>query len=150
METTERLGEKLKELFEVLPLDFAMPSLRGDGGPKAAHAVVESIQILPVIMAGLWLYVDDLDRSHDLSQGIPTATGAYWHAIMHRREGDFSNSKYWFRQVGNHPVIGELGYDPYRFVDDCETDRGRNEARLVDLQRREWKALFDWCLKEVR
>lgn len=148
METTDRLGEKLKELFEVLPLDYAMPSLLGSGVSDTA-SVVEGIQTLPVIMSGLWLYVDDLDRSHTISQGIPTATGAYWHAIMHRREGDFSNSKYWFRQAGSHPAISELGYDPYRFVDECEADGGRNEARLLDLQRREWKALFDWCLAEV-
>jgi hypothetical protein len=48
-------------------------------------------------MSGLWLLAGDLDRSHTISQGIGSAEGSFWHGIMHRREGDFSNSKYWFR-----------------------------------------------------
>lgn len=59
-------------------------------------------------LSGLWLLAGELDRSHSLSQSIETAEGAYWHGIMHRREGDFWNSKYWFRRVGNHAVLAEL------------------------------------------
>jgi len=43
--------------------------------------------------AGLWLHHDFLDESHAISQGIETAEGSYWHALMHRREGDFGNPK---------------------------------------------------------
>ena len=144
METTHRLDEKLKELFEVLPLNRAMPSLLGEGNAPGVD-IVASIQASPEVMAGLWLYVDDLDRSHTISQGISSPTGAYWHAIMHRREGDFSNSKYWFRQVGDHPVIALLDYDPFKFVDACAADRGQNDERKIEQQRREWEALFNWC-----
>lgn len=59
-------------------------------------------------LAGLWLYHDFLDESHALSQEIHTTTGSYWHAIMHRREGDYDNSKYWFRRVGEHPTFARL------------------------------------------
>jgi hypothetical protein len=59
-------------------------------------------------LAGLWLLAGELDRSHTLSQSIETAVGAYWHGIMHRREGDFWNSKYWFRRVCRQPVLAEL------------------------------------------
>ena len=31
-----------------------------------------------------------------------------WHAIMHRREGDFSNSKYWYAKCENHPILPTL------------------------------------------
>src|SRR5262245_31217087 len=58
--------------------------------------------------AGLWLAFGFLDQSHEISQGIETAEGSYWHALMHRREPDFGNSKYWFRQLGTHPVYAEL------------------------------------------
>jgi hypothetical protein len=43
-------------------------------------------------LAGLWLYHDFLDESHTISQGLHTPEGSYWHALMHRREPDFSNS----------------------------------------------------------
>ncbi len=116
---------------------------------SVARELVGGVSAPAPVLAGLWLYVDDLDRSHTISQDIHTATGSYWHAIMHRREGDFWNSKDWFRKVGDHPVIAQIGYDPLQFADDCEADRGQNAAALVELQRREWKALFDWCLREA-
>ena len=59
-------------------------------------------------LAALWLLAGDLDKSHALSQEIATREGSFWHGVMHRREGDFSNAKYWFRQVGNHPAYLEI------------------------------------------
>ena len=59
-------------------------------------------------LSALWLHHDFLDRSHQISQSISDSTGSFWHGIMHRREGDYWNSKYWFRQVGNHPVFSDL------------------------------------------
>ena len=115
-----------------------------------AASKIASFQAPPEIQAGLWLYADDLARSHAISQDIDTPSGSYWHAIMHRREGDFSNAKYWLRLVGPHPAIEVIGYDPYEFVDACEADMGRNSLTLVEMQRKEWKALFDQCLQEAR
>src|SRR5262245_30533650 len=37
-------------------------------------------------LAGLWLYHDFLDESHQISQDLAGPTGAYWHGLMHRRE----------------------------------------------------------------
>jgi hypothetical protein len=33
---------------------------------------------------------------------------SFWHAIMHRREGDFWNSKYWYARCRNHPALTEF------------------------------------------
>ena len=70
------------------------------------------------VHAGLWLWHDYLDESHIISQSLETAEGSFWHAIMHRREPDAWNSKYWWRKVGSHPVLSQLrqqsptlGYD---------------------------------------
>ena len=53
--------------------------------------------------AGLWLWIDELDRSHKSSQSREgDRTCDAWHAVMHRREGDFGNAKYWVRRVGEH------------------------------------------------
>lgn len=76
-------------------------------------------------------------RSHTVSQGIEGTTGSYWHGIMHRREGDFSNSHYWFNKVGGHPVIDEV-----------EGPHGELPQDLVATQRREWQTLFGWCVKQ--
>jgi hypothetical protein len=65
------------------------------------------------VLAGLWQMQDFLDESHQCSQSIEgrgaDSCGDYWHAIMHRREPDWNNSKYWFRHVGSHPVFVPLG-----------------------------------------
>lgn len=63
--------------------------------------------------AGLLQFHDDLSVSHNASVSIEGKgthrAGDYWHAIMHRREPDYSNSKYWFRNVGQHPIFPLLG-----------------------------------------
>lgn len=86
---------------------------RGHDGETAAIALI----------AGLHLRNDSLDTSHRFAQRIEfDATGAYWHGLMHRMEGDFSNGKYWFYKAGNHPAMKEAarhislalrdGFDP--------------------------------------
>ena len=75
----------------------------------SARALRSSGQRLPAACrAGLWLAFDYLDESHEISQGLPTAEGSYWHAILHRREPDAANSNYWWRRVGDHPVFAQL------------------------------------------
>lgn len=108
--------------------------------------------------SGLWLLHDFLDESHAISQDLDTPDGSFWHAVMHRREPDPSNAKYWWRKVGAHPVLGRLrercpalGYayaDPYVFVDFCEAVRGKggpDEHLAQRVQMLEWELLFGWC-----
>ena len=59
-------------------------------------------------MAGLYLYLSCWDEAHTVAQAIETAEGSYWHAIVHRQEPDVSNSAYWFRRVGEHPIFPGL------------------------------------------
>jgi hypothetical protein len=121
-------------------------------------APARDIDAARACLAGLWLYFDYLDESHSVSQEIETPEGSFWHAIMHRREPDPSNSKYWWRRVGKHPVLDQLreqapalGYDfttPEAFVDFCERVRagGSEEEELARrVQLLEWQLLFDWC-----
>ncbi|HTU92007.1 MAG TPA: hypothetical protein VMF69_18130, partial [Gemmataceae bacterium] len=113
--------------------------------------------------AGLWLYHNFLDESHRLSQELHTPTGSYWHALIHRREPDFDNAKYWFRRVGVHPIFEPLrqaaselaaaapppaaflrsqsAWDPFAFVDLCAAvliDRAPCEDLCRQIQKREW------------
>jgi hypothetical protein len=113
-------------------------------------------------LAGLWLYFDYLDESHTISQDLSTPEGSFWHAIMHRREPDAWNSKYWWRQLGEHRVLNQLaaesaglGYhytSPEAFVDFCERVRslGSDEETLAQqVQLLEWRLLFDWCYRKA-
>lgn len=124
-------------MFELLPRDPNAGFI--DLAQEAATGVAAEIQ------AAIWLYVDDLDRSHTISQGIPGPVGAYWHGIMHRREGDFWNAKYWFRRAMGID-LGIAGYEPSQFVDQVEAAGGANPADLVEMQRKEWMALFTYCV----
>ncbi len=102
-------------------------------------------------MAGLWLLAGNLDRSHRISQDDESAAGSFWHGIMHRREGDFSNAKYWFRRVGRHAAMDQMAIDdpdrypdPYVFVDKVELAvRAQDTApELVSTQWIEWQRLM--------
>lgn len=164
----EPLEHALRPVFDALPLDRAMPALVVAKPPDAglgkvvADAVAKAaVAAHPDLVAGLWLYVDDLDASHEVSQNIASATGSFWHGIMHRREGDFSNSHYWFRKVGRHPAMSRIDlagggagagtgvaqYDAHAFIDRVEAAHRQPHppADLVALQRHEWLALFEWC-----
>ena len=118
---------------------------------------VRSPEDASCVRSGLFLYFGALDESHRISQGIGTASGSYWHGIMHRQEGDWSNSKYWFRRTGDHPVFADLGreagrsWDPFEFVDRCAAaSSGRlDESPLIDLQMVEWRALMRHCYRRA-
>ena len=141
------------DLFAILPLDAAMPHLLGSHAPsnevnKAVHTALNSPAIAsrPDLAAGLWLYADDLERSHALSQSLDDATGAYWHGIMHRREGDFSNGHYWMRRANRHPLLQfHPDLDPDALIDDVAHARDGDRPALLSRQREEWQMLFQWC-----
>ncbi len=104
-------------------------------------------------LSGLWLLAGDLNRSHEISQKHSSAEGSFWHGIMHRREGDFGNAKYWFRRVGNHPVITQLQLmcppykDPSIFTDFCcdALSQKNNYEECQRVQWTEWLALMTFC-----
>jgi hypothetical protein len=116
--------------------------------------------------AGLWLAFDFLDESHEISQGLHTVEGSFWHGILHRREPDASNAAYWFRRVDSHAVFPQLAaearalglpqpdgaWDPFAFIDACERHRSDGtdaEMLLRKVQMREWELLFDWCFSRA-
>jgi hypothetical protein len=139
-----------KPLFDALPLDQAMPHLLGSH-PQQTALVEEilrhpALADRPELATGLWLYVDNLERSHTISQSIETPTGSYWHGIMHRREGDFSNSHHWMRRAASHPLRqSRSDLDPDAFVDQVAAAHGKDDPALVERQRAEWQTLFEWC-----
>ena len=138
--------------------------LAGEGDDCEAEAV----------LAGLLQINDYLDESHNHSQSIQgegqDVNGDYWHGIMHRREPDWSNSKYWFRRVGDHPIFFDLAviagqllrdsslpdaerwnrqlgtssnWDPFAFVDLCQTAARDASSELASIARRiQWAEIL--------
>jgi hypothetical protein len=86
--------------------------------PSRQHQLIRSL---------LLLWHDHLDASHIISQGLENADGSFLHAIMHRREPDAWNSKYWWRRVGPHPAFPEIARQAGEFL---AGSRRREEAGL--------------------
>ncbi len=146
MPTSGPTANRLRDCLVSLPLPTA--------NPHSPDTVA--------LRAGLLLLNDFFDESHSQSQSIEGHQNAdYWHAILHRREPDYGNAKYWFRHVGRHAIFGELassvtsmfarsagtlagqlerwrarlitadGWEPFAFVDLCE-------AASKDAELRAW------------
>src|SRR5262245_49662608 len=86
--------EQLAPLTEKLDRAFADASLTGTRADLTRAMVL--------------LWHDHFDAAHTIAQEVETRDGSYVHAILHRREPDYGNAKYWFRRVGQHPCFPEL------------------------------------------
>jgi len=105
---------------------------------------------LVAVRSGLFQLHDALGRSHVLAQSVEGRgrhqAGDYWHAIMHRREPDYANSKYWFRHVGRHPVHAELPRHASAILANAEGDDcARWRSRLLTSDRWDPLAFVDLC-----
>jgi hypothetical protein len=124
--------------------------------------------------AAALLWHDHLEESHAISQTISGPTGCFLHGIMHRREPDYTNAKYWFHRVGQHEVFPEISraalpfltrrgsptlasqlvpnglWDPFAFIDACAHStpdpHHPDRAALVEIQRIEFQALVNHLL----
>jgi len=96
------------------------------------------------VQSGLLLWNDDLDGCHTIAQDLDDPHGAYLHGVMHRREPDYGNSKYWFRRVGAHPLFPQLRTAALELLSEApRTDPFRKALE----KSAEWDALgmVDWC-----
>lgn len=171
------------------PANVALPALVPEQPGQSPAGIARDLRSFPVagclpanasridtqaVLAGLWQMHDFLDESHQCSQSIEglgeDSCGDYWHAIMHRREPDWSNSKYWFRHVGSHPVfvplsdavaqllaedlpssqvtslrrvIADGSWDPFAFVDLCQqATQSRDTVLTRCAERLQWAEML--------
>jgi hypothetical protein len=177
-------GPAIASLLERAPINDLGPGSARQEVRAALSALSPETMVVPealadrdmaaAAVAGLWLRFDFLDESHRISQEIETPSGSYWHGIMHRRELDYDNAKYWFRRVGEHPVFPDLqlaasptaeagvpsqadylrtatAWDPFRFVDLCRAAAGSPALGTLckTIQKAEWELLFDHCYRRA-
>lgn len=159
-------GLELVSLPEFTPRQVSIPKWLRKRCDAVSFQNVQSPPDVIAIKAGLFQIHGDLHASHEYSQDCQGkgrhVAGDYWHGIMHRREPDYGNSKYWFRRVGQHPIFTELaehavgvlqgsqataagewqlrltsnGWNPNVFVDLCEECAHGSDAELVVAARK--------------
>jgi hypothetical protein len=56
----------------------------------------------------------DWVAAHEIVQDISTKTAARLHAYLHRKEGDESNARYWYRQAGEPFPSGQTLDEEWR------------------------------------
>ncbi len=166
--------------WRIAPLDAGRPepSMRQRLAALRAKELLAPRRIVDAeaaqaCLAAVWLWHDFLEESHTISQQVRSPEGSYWHALMHRREGDYSNSKYWLRRVGEHAVFVPLhaaartlaagccgpqidalvqrpAWDPLGFVDLCAAAvQGLTAAAdwCLQVQAAEYRLLWDHCYR---
>ena len=107
------------------------------------------------LRSALYLAVGDLHASHELSQDDPSAIASLLHGVMHRREGDFGNSLYWFNRCRSIELrdAGE-GYSPdglteeYQRAFDARGGQlkpraGADVEAIAEASWQEWRAIVD-------
>ena len=90
------------------------------GGKTIGHA-----ENFALVRGGLLYAIDAIHEAHAFFQDAKGDLGAYWHGMMHRREGDFENARYWFRRAGVLPCFATL----HRAASEFSADMARQADR---------------------
>ncbi|MBV9128359.1 MAG: hypothetical protein JO117_09765 [Verrucomicrobia bacterium] len=149
------------ELERVIRLREADDATLRGGLPVADAALV------PLVRAALFYFLNALPESHAILQKAEGDVAAYWHGMVHRREGDFDNARYWMRRAGEQPTFAELharaadgspnmarqmSWDPFLFINLCEQFRfGADDLRaeVVALGRAEFDVMFSYLWRHA-
>ena len=162
----EGLLEKLTPT-EPLSYDLLIRLREADDAVLSGGRVIVRPENFALVRGGLLYAIDAIHEAHTFFQDAPGDLGAYWHGVMHRREGDFDNARYWFRRAGELPIAGTLHaeaarvsplmarqttWDAYALTGECEqTAHGaeENRAECKALLRVEFDGLLDYCWRKA-
>ena len=164
------LGDKLFNALtprEPLAYELVQRIREADDATLAGKMKVADAAHFSLVRGGLYYAVDALDECHKIFQEDHTDLGSYWHGMMHRREGDFDNARYWFRRTSRLMIADTLheaaahvsplmarqsSWDAYVLTGECEQAvHGAEEKRAecVALLRVEFDGLLDYCWRKA-
>jgi len=169
VERVLRADSLLRKLIpsDILDRELWREIVATDDATLAGTTPIAKPREFALVRGGLLYALDDLEGCHRVFQDAHSDLGSYWHGMMHRREGDFDNARYWFRRAGSLPVFAKLHgdvasfspdmakqslWDPYLFTGMCEQARHGAEddqGELPRLQRAEFDALFDYSWRQA-
>ena len=67
---------------------------------------------LPKALQALWHeFKGDWNRAHEIVQNASDAESAWVHAYLHRKEGDLSNARYWYRRSSQPEFKADLNQE---------------------------------------
>ena len=97
------------------------------------------------VEAALWLRLGLIDRAHEIVQDGKRGTAAYLHGVVHRLEGDYWNSKYWFRQVRDESLMETIGNKIIHSLEDSRYTEPALELKLIQSNQFQFDAFVDTC-----
>ncbi|MCM8526905.1 MAG: hypothetical protein NE327_10335, partial [Lentisphaeraceae bacterium] len=120
-------------------------------------------------LAGLMFAQDYIWEGHEIVQDYPDLEASWWHAYMHRMEGDYGNSAYWYRRVGTpsaytdffelvkelpldtkvSPIQEETSWDPFEFNGYIKNHKNISEESLRKVHTLELKYIFSLCFQKA-
>lgn len=66
-------------------------------------------QVLPPVLQALWYdKKGNWDTAHEIVQNANDPDSAWIHAYLHRKEGDLTNARYWYRRSNQPEFKGGL------------------------------------------
>lgn len=143
----------LNELFESSPTarldDGAPEGAQSEAAIREAAGAVDGLA--RVALGCVLLRHGHLEPAHVESQAVSGPYGDWLHAIMHRMEGDYDNSRYWCNRAGGEELYGEVEdkFTPKDLTDRVEAlgrDFASGDAASAQaLQARELDVLFARC-----
>ena len=155
----------LKKLTPTEPVTWDWPSKIREASDETITGGKEiaDVKILTLLRGALLCAGDALDAAHRIFQDDSSDLASYWHGVMHRREGDFDNARYWFRRAGRLPIFDRMHgtaaqvsatmarqptWDAYLLTGMCEQAKFGDHgavAECVALQRVEFDELLGYC-----